>query len=808
MPELKFNTSADLTGLRQIADYLEKIHAKVKATSTDMQKMGAFQGAESASGGIAVGGGGLQYGPRSSGGGAPAGGQASSTQQGPARRPRGGHKPQYDLSTQGGVIEYYDNVLAQALPMLSAMNPAGAPRASIGASHRQSAGGLQNVSGMVPLLGSNFKSRHMQGSTPYYEDYFNRIGQADVQSMMSPSLKQSYLQAQGLYIGGRKNTAAEFYQNYASEANQPSQPSQVSRRQSLWQHFARSAKGNGIGGILSSGLRGAAIGTMADSAIGGGSSGLLGGAVGGGAAGVAMQGGMATLGAIAIPAMLADMVFSVFKSGYSNWQQTAPTSSQLAHGLGTVGQGANVLNLSIQKAAAAFGIMGTTALQSAQVMAQAFGGNNASVTNLTGQSAQFAMYNGLSDQQQTQIMSAMATMGITSGRGAALTPYAGNRMLTQLTQASHMQGRQGPLFTGLTSIYGTLASSNPTISNPAGVAGQYAAMNASGIQGLQGMRGAQLISQMDSSLANAKGFSQLMGFSAIMKASGGKITNPYQMMSILGQGTAALIPGTKTTVGAAIDTLVAGMGGNKYTQAGIFGAIMGLSENQSLAVRKSHALEAGPLHVPQGGLHLRLTQADKAAIAAAQKSAQAAKTGQTVGGLTTGANRAGATLLQMFTNVPNYLGDAYKQATSILSGSYLNHPISQMVPYAQKVSKQTGMPADYLLAQWSLESTGGTSTAARLNENLAGIKPFGSYKQGADTKYAGFSSLAQFAQADTKVLMQPQYAHARALAQHGASAQTVFSALASEGYTGSPTPSQANTYGSSVESMLSSIEAA
>ena len=396
-------------------------------------------------------------------------------------------------------------------------------------------------------------------------------------------------------------------------------------------------------------------------------------------------------------------------------------------------------------------------------------------------------------------MSAMGTLGITSGKGSTLTPYAGNRMLTQLTQASHMQGRQGPLFTGLTSIYGTLASINPTISNPTGVAGQYAAMNASGIQGLQGMRGAALVSQMDQGFASAKGIQQLLGFSAIMKASGGKITNPYQMMSIAEQGSAALIPGTHTTYGAAFLNQLKGITSDPYLQ----GALMpGLDINQGMAVIKSGALNAPALHVPQGALPLHLTQADKHAIAAAQSTYQKAKTGQTGGVMSTAWDRAQATVMQAITHLSGYIGAIPNQVTSILSGSYLNHPPSQMAPYALKVSKATGIPAAYILSQWMHESTWGTSHAARQNENLAGIKPFGPYKSGADAKYAGFSSLAQFAQADTQVLMQPQYAHARALAQHGASAQAVFSALASEGYTGSPTPTQASAYGSEIQAIV------
>lgn len=813
MAEIRFTTVADLKGIHDLESALDRLHDRARSIAATMKQFGAFE-----SQGIAEAIG-TPSGLRPMSGPRPRTPHPMQTPRaiGGATPATGGKSAKYDLSTQGGVIEYYDNVLAQTLPMLNAMRPASAGLSAHTGPSARLRSTLQNVPGMTPVLGSAFKSKHLPGSTPYYEDWFNRIGQPDAQSMMSKELRQAYAEAQDLWLGGRSITPAEFYQNYSSEANQP-----APKPPSFWQRFRQHARGGSIGAQLSSGLRGAMIGGAASRMLGSGAGGsaLLDGAIGGGAATLLEGGGLASLfNPELLPLLAIPMIASVFKSGYNNWQQTAPTSSQIAHSLGTVGQGANALNLSIQKAAAAFGVMGSTALQSAQTLVQAFGGNDATTASLTAQAAKFAMVNGLSDQTQTQLMTALGTMGVTSGIGSTLTPYEGNRMLTQLAQVSHMQGRQGPLFTGLSSIYSTLASINPTISNPLGVAGQYAAMNASGIQGLQGLRGAQLVSQMDSSLANSKGFGQLMMFSAIEKASGGKIKNPFQMMSIGEQGAAAFIPGTHTTLGTAINQLVGGLGGNQYTQASIFGSIMGLDLNQSLAVRKSGMLNAPALRVPKGKLNIPKSLADTHAIAAALNAYEKAKTGQTGGVVSTFGNQASFEGLKALFHLPKdptaawnavhgALTSAWKQFGSVASGSYLNHPWQQMVPYAEEVSKKTGYPASYLLSQWMLESTWGTSPAARQNENLAGIKPTAAHPAGPDAKYAGFSSLAQFAKADAALLNSPRYAHARALAQHGASAQAVFSALASEGYTGSPTPAQAEQYGKSIEGMMQSMERA
>ncbi len=74
--------------------------------------------------------------------------------------------------------------------------------------------------------------------------------------------------------------------------------------------------------------------------------------------------------------------------------------------------------------------------------------------------------------------------------------------------------------------------------------------------------------------------------------------------------------------------------------------------------------------------------------------------------------------------------------------------VRQMQPYANQVSKSTGLSPAMLLAQWGLESGWGTSQAATENNNLGGIKPWGSYGAGTDSKYAGYSSLSAFAKGD------------------------------------------------------------
>lgn len=77
--------------------------------------------------------------------------------------------------------------------------------------------------------------------------------------------------------------------------------------------------------------------------------------------------------------------------------------------------------------------------------------------------------------------------------------------------------------------------------------------------------------------------------------------------------------------------------------------------------------------------------------------------------------------------------------------------ISKVMPYAKSASSKTGLPVNYILAQWGLETGFGSKTSYAMyqNNNLAGIKPDpkeGLYA-GKDSTYAGFNSLNSFVNA-------------------------------------------------------------
>lgn len=125
--------------------------------------------------------------------------------------------------------------------------------------------------------------------------------------------------------------------------------------------------------------------------------------------------------------------------------------------------------------------------------------------------------------------------------------------------------------------------------------------------------------------------------------------------------------------------------------------------------------------------------------------------------------------------------------------------ISGMTPYAQAASKATGLPAEFILGQWGLESGWGTSQAAKQNLNFAGIKPFGGLHPGQDSKYAGFSSINDFLRAYENTINNPRYAGARAAAANGASDAVIANLLHQEGYATDP------NYGSAVGGAASTV---
>lgn len=94
----------------------------------------------------------------------------------------------------------------------------------------------------------------------------------------------------------------------------------------------------------------------------------------------------------------------------------------------------------------------------------------------------------------------------------------------------------------------------------------------------------------------------------------------------------------------------------------------------------------------------------------------------------------------------------------------------KMTPYANRVASATGIPASFVLAQWSLETGDGSSRAATQLNNHAGIK---ANSLGADYDggtYAGYNSINSFVSDYIRFFnkpVHPNYAKAKELAKKG-----------------------------------------
>lgn len=86
-----------------------------------------------------------------------------------------------------------------------------------------------------------------------------------------------------------------------------------------------------------------------------------------------------------------------------------------------------------------------------------------------------------------------------------------------------------------------------------------------------------------------------------------------------------------------------------------------------------------------------------------------------------------------------------------------------LLPTAQKVSVQTGIPANLLASWWSWETDAGSNLSSK-NNNHAGIN----YTSNADYQkdgYAGYNSLDNFAKDFTRILTMGAYGYPEVIAR-------------------------------------------
>ncbi len=141
-------------------------------------------------------------------------------------------------------------------------------------------------------------------------------------------------------------------------------------------------------------------------------------------------------------------------------------------------------------------------------------------------------------------------------------------------------------------------------------------------------------------------------------------------------------------------------------------------------------------------------------------------------------------------------GASYTGSSSSSQTAFVN----KMLPYAQQVSRSTGLPPSFLLTQWANETGFGSGMAASNN--------YGNIKIPGTNRYQAYASPEAFAQADAQFYTQnSRYQPLLQGAQRGDSLSQLFQLLGQSGYATNPQYAQDLTgLLGQIQSILTQIE--
>ncbi len=590
------------------------------------------------------------------------------------------------------------------------------------------------------------------------------------------------------------------------------------------------------------------------------------------ASGMSMGDMLAIGGATAGVGLVASYLSKNIMGGYNTYQQSAPAASNLWHTLAS-GGGYNAMYSRITGLGRGMGISNLQAIQSAQSLA-ATGGNaaigNGSLSALFGGAVGLG-YGANGATTLAQQLAELQRLGITSGLSATATNRSAIFGLGNATIAGGMQGRSNSLLTGITNLIQTLDQQRTTAPNFAKLLGMMTTMSKSGLQALQGSRGANMLSTFNSALTNPGGgpAGQLFMYNALtsgtnlspfgemylaqqgLTGSYGGQTNLQRVMQYAtkmfpslghlnitknknGQASIGMPTNQNQLTGLAYVSGVFGMSmpqtqalmaqfvhngkfsmSNMNAESQWWGNIGGMPKSTSMAIiaaqlfnsRKSaKGLTSVVESMKSGGFTISTHQEHLLALAKTGNKSAMKQLSLSLGHemqngklltaedqLIKATNNNSATwvnigkkltpLVNELYNLNNAIGKAlgYKnpayptslkgmfgqsstQQQGAIGGAVTTQAqqafVKKMLPYAQSVSKKTGVPANDIIGQWAFESKWGLSQAATQNLNFGGIGPNRGISAGKDTSYAGYSSLSQFANNYAQVIKQKQYAAA------------------------------------------------
>ena len=195
------------------------------------------------------------------------------------------------------------------------------------------------------------------------------------------------------------------------------------------------------------------------------------------------------------------------KQGIDDAQQHIIQLGDLGKTLKNVGQTYDQFYNKILKTGEAFGYTNDEIIQSAEMFKQRVGnsmGSKGFAGTLTGILG-YARSVGMPEEVMTSGMGFMYNAGVMGGKDQQMNPYQFIRLLAQATAGGKMTGRSAELLDTMQQLISVTQQRLVQAPDMRQMASIMTQLNQSGVEGLRGYRGAQLLERLDQAIANPGG---------------------------------------------------------------------------------------------------------------------------------------------------------------------------------------------------------------------------------------------------------------------------------------------------------------
>ena len=243
---------------------------------------------------------------------------------------------------------------------------------------------------------------------------------------------------------------------------------------------------------------------------GGGGGGILsrlGSRWGGAAWGGALGSAATDLLPIAGPAAIVGAGIAAVSQGYSTYMQQGIPLSNLYHQAATPGQSLIRFMTDLQKTAVTLGYSLSQADEAATALSQGLGyGGTQGLATALAHTLTLSRSLGLSPTATAQTMAVAGQLGVVgipgSGQKGQMSPQQFAAILSTAVARGNMMGRAGEMLAGLLSVVQGIAANNVAAPNVTSLANIYTAMSATGLPGMRGTAGADLLSRVAQGIAS------------------------------------------------------------------------------------------------------------------------------------------------------------------------------------------------------------------------------------------------------------------------------------------------------------------